>query len=74
MTSVGGLPNLVKNTDYIVPPGNPDILAGKIIDCLSDPERLAAMAEDAGQVAADISWPAIAQKTQAIYQRLLNPD
>ncbi len=74
VTSVGGLPNLVKNTDYIVPPGNPDILAGKIIDCLSDPERLAAMAEDAGQVAADISWPAIAQKTQAIYQRLLNPD
>ena len=74
VTAVGGLPDLVKNTDYIVPPGNPDILAAKMIDCLSNPERLTAMAEDAGQVAADISWPAIAQKTLAIYQRLLNPD
>ena len=68
------MPNLVKNTEYIVPPGNPEILAAKMIDCLSNPERLAAMTEDAGQVAADISWPSIAQKTLAIYQRLLIPD
>jgi glycosyltransferase involved in cell wall biosynthesis len=67
------LPDLVKNTEYIVPPGNPDLLARKMIDCLSDPTRLAAMAADAQRVAADISWPVIAQKTLAIYERMLNP-
>ena len=74
VTSVGGLPDLVKNTEYIVPPGDADILAGKMIDCLSDPDRLATMADDAAQVAAEISWPAIAQKTLAIYQQLRSPD
>jgi glycosyltransferase involved in cell wall biosynthesis len=73
VTSAGGLPDLVKNTEYIVPPGNPDLLARKMIDCLSDPRRLAAMAADAQRVAADISWPVIAQKTLAIYERMLNP-
>jgi glycosyltransferase involved in cell wall biosynthesis len=73
VSAVGGLPDLVKNTEYIVPPGNPDLLARKMIDCLSDPTRLAAMAADAQQVAAEISWPVIAQKTLAIYERMLNP-
>ena len=73
VTSAGGLPDLVKNTEYIVPPGNPDLLARKMIDCLSDPTRLAAMAADAQRVAADISWPVIAQKTLVIYERMLNP-
>jgi glycosyltransferase involved in cell wall biosynthesis len=73
VTSTGGLPDLVKNTEYVVSPGNPDALARKMIDCLSDPARLAAMTADAGQVADDISWPAIAQKTLAVYKCLLNP-
>ena len=42
-----------------------------MIDCLSDPTRLAAMAADAQRVAADISWPVIAQKTLALYERML---
>lgn len=73
VTSVGGLPDLVKNTEYIVPPGNPDILARKMIDCFSDPTRLKAMAADAQQVATDINWPGIAQQTLTVYKHLLNP-
>lgn len=71
VTSVGGLPDLVKNSDYIVPPGDPNLLARRIIECLSDRSRLAAMSADAESIAAAISWPVIAQKTLAIYERML---
>ena len=74
VTSAGGLPDLVQNAENIVPPGKPDLLARKMIDCLSDPTRLAAMAAEAEQVAAGISWPSIARQTLTVYERLLNPD
>jgi len=71
VTAVGGLPDLVKNSEYIISPADPDGLARKMIECLSDRSRLAAMAADAEKVAAEIGWPAIAQKTLAIYERML---
>jgi glycosyltransferase involved in cell wall biosynthesis len=71
VSEVGGLPDLVINQQYVVPPGNPEILARKIIDCLTDQKRLAAMAADAEKVAAEIRWLPIAQKTCAIYDSLL---
>jgi glycosyltransferase involved in cell wall biosynthesis len=71
VTNVGGLPDLVTNPEYVVPPGDSDALAGKIIDCLTDPNRLAAMSADAEKVAADLNWSSIAQKTVAIYDELL---
>ena len=71
VTAVGGLPDLVPNPEYIVPPNDPEVLARKIIDCLTDRGRLAAMAADAEKVAAENSWSSIAQKTCAIYDTLL---
>ena len=71
VTAVGGLPDLVGNPEYVVPPNDPDFLARRIIDCLTDPDRLSAMAADAEQVAARISWSSIARKTQAVYENLL---
>ena len=71
VTAVGGLPDLVGNPEYVVPPNDPEVLARKIIDCLTDRSRLAAMAADAEKVAAEISWASIAQKTRAIYDTLL---
>ena len=71
VTAVGGLPDLVGNPEYVVPPNDPDVLARRIIDCLTDQGRLAAMAADAETVAAEISWSSIAQKTLAIYNTLL---
>jgi len=71
VTNVGGLPDLVVNPEYVVPPGDPNVLARKMIDCLTDPDRLAAMTADAEKVAAEISWSSIAQKTLSIYNRLL---
>lgn len=71
VTEVGGLSDLVKNQHYVVPPGNADILAQTIIECLSDQRRLADMAADAEKIAAEISWSSIAQKTMAIYDHMI---
>jgi glycosyltransferase involved in cell wall biosynthesis len=71
VTAVGGLPDLVAKREYVVPPEDPDGLARKIIDCLTDSHRLAAMSADAEKVAAELSWSSIAQKTVALYNQLM---
>jgi glycosyltransferase involved in cell wall biosynthesis len=71
VSDVGGLPDLVKNGRYVIPPKDPEALARCMIECLQDKSRLAEMAADAGIVAAEISWSSIAQKTCAIYHNLL---
>jgi glycosyltransferase involved in cell wall biosynthesis len=71
VSDVGGLPDLVKNGRYVIPPKDPEALARCMIECLQDKSRLADMAADAGIVAAEISWSSIAQKTCAIYHNLL---
>jgi glycosyltransferase involved in cell wall biosynthesis len=68
---VGGLPSLVKNQKYVVPPKDPEALARSIIACLNDQAQLTAMAADAETVAAEMNWSSIAQKTLAIYNILL---
>ena len=71
VTDVGGLSDLVKNRQYVVPPENPHVLARRIIDCLTDQRRLAAMAADAEKVAVEIGWSLIAQQTLAVYNHLI---
>jgi glycosyltransferase involved in cell wall biosynthesis len=71
VSDVGGLPDLVKEDKYVVPPNDAAILARVIVDCITDQGQLAAMSADAGKVAAEFSWSSIAQKTCAIYNNLL---
>ena len=71
VSEVGGLPDLVKNREYVIPPKDAEALARCLIKCLQDQSRLAAMAADAETVAADISWSSIAHETWAIYDNLL---
>jgi len=71
VSDAGGLPDLVKDRKYVVPPKDTAALARCMTTCLKDPSRLAAMAADAETVAAEMSWSAIAQKTCAIYDTLL---
>ena len=71
VSDVGGLPDLVKNHEYVIPPKDTEALARCMIECLQDPSRLAAMAADAETVANEISRSSIAQKTWAIYDTLL---
>lgn len=72
VADVGGLPDLVPDRRGVVPPKNPPALARAIIDCLSDPALLARMTADSEKVAAGLSWSVIAEKTIALYDRLLS--
>ena len=72
VTAVGGLPELVFDDDFVVPPGNPSVLAGAMTLCLKNPARLKAMAEYAGVTAEKLSWDDIAKQTLAVYDKVLN--
>ena len=72
VSDVGGLPDLVKDCRYVIPPKDPKALARSIAGCLKDPTQLTAMAGCTQVVAAELSWPSIAQKTCAIYDNLIN--
>ncbi|HJX34980.1 MAG TPA: glycosyltransferase family 4 protein [Desulfatiglandales bacterium] len=67
VTETGGLPELVADRMYIVPPKNPTELAEKVIFCLKDSARLAKMSEESRQIAKEISWDVIALKTLLVY-------
>lgn len=71
VSETGGLPDLVKDKRWIVPPGNHVALAQAVIDCLKDPALLGDMASDAEALASRFSWPEIAKQTEKIYQKLL---
>lgn len=73
VTGTGGLPDLVCDRRFVVPPKDFRALANTVIDCLNDPERLEMMAAEADVVAKQMAWPDIAAKTCAVYRNLLNP-
>ncbi len=72
VSDVGGLPELVKDRRWIVPPGDRTALAQAMIHCLGDPALLERMQLDAEEVATRFAWPDIARATTEIYQKLLS--
>jgi len=73
VSSVGGLPDLVKDPRCMVPPGNYSALAKAVTNCLKDTKMIKQMKSDAEIVSRELLWPSIAEKTEKIYQRLLKP-
>ena len=71
VTDVGGLPDLVPDRRWIVPPGSPDDLAQAIIECLADDNLLSKMAGDLETVATGLNWQDIAERTMKIYEKLM---
>lgn len=72
VSSVGGLPDLVKDPRWVVPPGNHSALARAVTTCLKDPNMIEQMKSDAEIISHKFSWSEIADKTKKIYQQLLN--
>jgi glycosyltransferase involved in cell wall biosynthesis len=72
VSNVGGLPDLVSERRWVVPPKNPLALSRAIIDCLTDPALLARMTADSEKVAARLSWTGIAEQTIALYDTLIS--
>jgi glycosyltransferase involved in cell wall biosynthesis len=71
VSDVGGLPELVKDSRLVVPPGNSDALADAIIDCLSDPELLPTTLGHLDTTASELDWGVIAQTTCLLYEQLI---
>ena len=71
VTNVGGLPELVEDHRFVVPPKDADALARAIIKCLKDYSQLEAMSKSTETIAARVAWPLIAKKTRAVYRKVL---
>lgn len=71
VTRVGGLPDLVADKRFVVPPKNSDALAKSMMVCLPNHDELKAMSISANHIAQDISWSAIAKTTYDVYHKLL---
>lgn len=70
VSNVGGLPELVLDSKYVVSPGDSTALAERMLDCLRTPAELSKMSADAALVAETIAWPQIAQRTWSLYKTL----
>ena len=70
---VGGIPEVVADgqAGLLVPPGDPDALAGALNALVADTDRANAMGRAGRERAvADFGWPAIAAQTVALYREL----
>ncbi|MHB8626586.1 MAG: glycosyltransferase family 4 protein [Aggregatilineales bacterium] len=73
-TNVGGTAEIVVDGEggYIVPPGDPEMLARRLIDLLQNPSQAAQMGQKARERVAQLfSLQQQARKTIALYERIL---
>jgi len=72
-SEVGGLAHLVQHgvTGYHVPSRNPEALAGRIFELLSNPECRDYMGRNARQHARQYAWPNITAKFMKVYGAVL---
>lgn len=71
VTNTGGLPELVRNREMIVQPGDYRGLARSIALAVMDSKVLAEMATDAESVAREISWEGICRVTMELYWKVM---
>lgn len=69
VSNVGGLPELVDNPRFIVPPDDPHSLAEAIIEYLNNKEKFHCKADS--RKIPGMDWTEIARKTVAVYEDLL---
>ncbi len=72
-SNFGGFPEVVQPgvTGLLLPPGDPVALAQAANELLADPLRRAAMAAAAPAWAARFSWPAVADRVEAVYAAVM---
>jgi glycosyltransferase involved in cell wall biosynthesis len=70
----GGFPEVVDEgrTGLLYPPRDHAALAAAVRTLLDDPARRAAMAAAAPAWAAQFAWPAVADRIEAVYERMLH--
>jgi len=73
-SNVGGVPDLVEDqiTGLLVPPGDPQLLARKLIDLLDHPALIRKMSTNANHKAKEFSLEITMNKYLRLYEELLN--
>lgn len=72
-TRVGGIPDVLVDgeTGFLVEPERPELLAGAILRCLTEPSRARRMADAAGEVVRSrFSIPAYTRRLEKIYEEV----
>ena len=70
-SNVGGLPELVADTGWLVPPESPEALAVAILQAASNPSRLGDLGRSARERASQFSIERTVEQTERLYLRLL---
>jgi glycosyltransferase involved in cell wall biosynthesis len=71
VADTGGLSELAGDQANVVPPGNADALADRVIYCLKNKAELERMSIDSKEIAERMSWNNIAIKTLEVYEKLI---
>lgn len=71
VTDVGGLPDLVPDRRFVVPPNDESVLANAILNCFRNPHQMETMSISANIISEIHSWQTIAKKTSQVYHQIL---
>ncbi len=71
VTDVGGLPEYVKDKRAIAKPNDPQDISAKLVNVLKDKKLLQKLSKDSEQLSTELNWDALAEKTFAIYEKML---
>ena len=70
VTNVGGLPDLLKNKEFVAEKNNIKQIAEKIIKILKDKKLAKQLSNDSKEMCKEYQWSDIAKKTAELYKRL----
>jgi len=70
VTTVGALPELVRDPRCRVPPGDIDVLADRIVQLLTEKDFRQQATSDSVAIAKSLSWDKIAEETIALYREV----
>ncbi|HEX2092013.1 MAG TPA: glycosyltransferase family 4 protein [Longimicrobiaceae bacterium] len=73
-SAAGGIVDIVRDgcNGFLVPPGDPDALAGAITACMADPDRRRRLGlQGREDVAAGFSWPVIVDRLVSLYSAVV---
>lgn len=74
VTNVGGLPEFVKDANFVVEPNNPRSLSDKLLTALRDDNLIKKLSADSISLAEEYSWDKVAQQTIHAYQYILKEE
>jgi glycosyltransferase involved in cell wall biosynthesis len=72
VTDTGGMPDLVADPACVVPCGDPDTLAEKMLVVLSDDRFYKKLKNDARKIEKEMSWEHIVHQTVCLYHQIQN--